>query len=297
MAMSVRLWIGVVAAALLGPPGAAAQPGSVITPRSQDDAMAAELDRHGLHAAVGRVVVHVPAGTLSAREATEFARRLNRELDALEAYAHAPRPWQRKLAKLDYYFPPAMFVSHTPWQEGRVFISFPRIGNGEAPTLHEAAHAVLMPSREFVAAHPELFDDNAPPSTWLYEGLVEYVALALGKERHVADGDPLHIGSIDEIDARCVEILGTPLGAEIAPFIGAAGEPAGLVSRERRRELAPPFSACTTSFNKYLVELFGLDAVIDLFPTPHPEAALEALAHKSAADLRADWRKKIGATP
>jgi hypothetical protein len=190
-----------------------------------------------------------------------------------------------------------MFVSYTQPLVGRVFISFPRLGRGDAPTLHETVHAVLAPSSEYVSAHPEIIDDAAPAPSWLFEGLAHYVGSSVAVELGVRDGDPLKLGTLEEIDANCAKALATPAGEEIEPFIGVPGEPEGLVSRARRLALAPPFYACSASFDKYLAGLLGLDAVIDLLAASDSQMALEAVAHESVASLRAHWRKTIGAPP
>jgi hypothetical protein len=297
MAIGARFRLVSIAAAILGVSGVAAQPSdSLVTSRNAEDALVAALEQ-GVLATAGRVVVHVPADTLSAGEAEALAARLNRGLEAVEAYTHTPHAWQRKLARLDYYFPPSMFVSYTQPLVGRVFISFPRLGRGDAPALHETVHAVLAPSVEYVSAHPEIIDDTAPEPSWLVEGLAHYVGSSVAAELGVRDGDPLKLGTLGEIDANCAKALATPAGAEIEPFIGAPGEPEGLVSRARRLELAPAFYACSASFNKYLAGVLGLDAVIDLLVASDSQTTLERVAHGRVASLRADWRKAIGAPP
>jgi hypothetical protein len=298
MAMAACFCLAVVAATAWSAHRVTAQPSdSLVTSRSTEDAMAAALDEQGLRAAVGRVVVHVPAGTLSTHEAQALATTLNRGLDAIETLTHTPHAWQRKLARLDYYFPPGMFVSYTQPLVGRIFISFPRLGRGDAPTLHETVHGVLAPSGEYISAHPEIIDAAAPAPVWLFEGLAHYVGSSVAAELGVRDGDPLQLGALAEIDPNCAKALATPVAAQILPFIGAPGVPEGLISRARRLELAPPFYVCAASFNKYLVGLLGLDAVIDLLPAADSQTALEEAAHEGVAALRADWRKAICAPP
>ncbi len=275
-----------------------AQPAdSVVPSQSAETAVTTALEQHGTRAAAGRVVVYVPADTLSAADAEGLAARLDRGLEAIEAYTDTPHAWQRKAASIAYYFPPNMFVSYTQPLLDRVFISFPRLGNGDAPLLHETVHAVLAPTAEYMKAHPELIDDTAPPPVWLAEGLAYYVGGSVAAKLGVRDGDPLNVGPLEEVDATCAKALGTPAGAEIAPFIGTAGQPEGLVSRARRRELAPPFYACAGSFTKHLVGLLGVNAVIDLLVPFDTQAALEAATAKRLAVLQTEWRGAIGARP
>ena len=298
MAMRARFGLVALAVAVRCAPGVTAQPSdSLAATRSGEDAIVTALNQQGTRAESGRVVVHVPADTLSADEAQALAARLNRGLEAIESHTHSPHAWQRRLAQLDYYFPPSMFVSYTQPLLARVFISFPRLGRGDAPTYHETVHAVLAPSMEYLRAHPEALDDTTPPPVWLFEGVATFVGGTVAAQLGVRDGDPLKVGPLDELDANCAQALATPVGAQIVPFIGAPGQPEGLVSRERRLEVAPPFYMCAASFTKYVSGRIGLDAVIDLLPAADSRVALEAATHEGIAALRADWRKAIGAPP
>ncbi len=201
-----------------------------------------------MRAATNRAVVWVPRDTLSRDEAQALAERLAGGVEAIDEFLHAPRPWQRPPGAIEYYFHPAMFISHANAVESRVFISFPRIADGTAAFLHETTHALLFPSPSFLAT----YEGEEEEIAWLVEGLPTYVAKAVAEQTGFAEGNPFPIGSIDEIDCDLRASLATPVGAEIAPFIGALGTPAGLNSRERRSEVAPAFYACGASFSKFL---------------------------------------------
>jgi 3-keto-disaccharide hydrolase len=270
-------------------------PADVIDFSARDDAMAAAVDADGVRVQAGRVVVHLPSGALSSDEGRALAEKLNRGLDALEAFTHAPHAWQRPLAELHYYFHPTLFVSHADAPNDRLFISLPRLKNGEAPILHEAVHVLLYPSKEFLAAHLELDDHDAPSPTWLFEGVADYVAFTVAAQTGIVEGDVLNTGGVEAADANCAKALAQPVGAEIAPFIGGVGEPEGLSLRSRRLELAPPFYECAASLTKYLIDAHGIDAVIDLIVASDHAAALQELAGLDVAALRAAWRKAIGA--
>jgi hypothetical protein len=293
----MRILVGLLVLVLGMRVGAQPQaPSDSINFNVRDDAMAAAVDADGSRVQAGRVVVHVPSGTMPGDEARELAAKLDRGLDALEAFTHSPHAWQRRLTELHYYFHPSLFVSHSDAANDRLFISFPRLQSGEAPILHEAVHVLLYPTKEVLAAHPEFEDENAEVATWLWEGLADYVAFTVAAQTGIVEGDVLHTGGAETAHLTCAKALAQPVGAEIAPFMGSVGEPEGLSLRSRRAELAPPFYACAMSFTKFLVDEHGIDAVIDLMIASHV-AALEKLAGRDVASLRAAWRQAIGAPP
>jgi hypothetical protein len=276
---------------------ALAQPAAdTFDPRSRDEAHVARLSGdNGASATAGRVTVYVPAGALSGEELTALAEKLNRGFTGLVAFTHSPRSWQRVPSNVSYYFHAEMLISHADPERDRLFIAFPRLQNGEAPLLHEAVHVLLSPSAEHLRAHPEFLDETTEWSDWLYEGIASYVGESVAAETGIVEGDPIGWGKLAEVDARCATASSTPVGAEVLPFIGAPGIPAALLSRSRRLEVAPPFYACATSFTKFLVAAIGIDAVLDSMSTPASEDAIAAAAGKSMDQLRADWRRAIGA--
>jgi len=249
----------------------------------------------GAHASAGRITVHVPAGAMSNEELAGLAERLNRGFDGLVSFTHSPRAWQRVPEKVDYYFHADLFISHADPLAGRVFIAFPRLENGQAPVLHEATHVLLFPSREYGAAHPEIFDPSIKGSTWLGEGLPSYVGFSVARQTGIVEGDPLSGSTLDDVDAICAQSLASPVGAEIEPYIGAPGEPAALSSRARRLEVAPGFYACATSFAKFVAERIGVVALVDSLIALDSEAQIAKSAGIGVDALRAAWRKKIDA--
>ena len=273
-------------------PGVRAQlPSDALDPAALDRERVAFLTANGVRAATSRVVVWVPPSTLSRDEAQALAERLTSGVEAIEEFLHAPRPWQRSPGTAEYFFPPMMFISHANAADGRVFISFPRIADGTAAFLHETTHALLFPSQSFLATY-EGEEEEVP---WLVEGLPTYVAKAVAQQTGFAEGNPFPIGSIGELDSTCARALATPVGAEIAPFIGALGTPAGLNSRERRSEVAPAFYACGASFRKFLAGLIGIEGLVDLMVEPVVHPGIEKRAGKSMERLRAEWRERISA--
>jgi len=257
----------------------------------------ASLTNEGVATTVGRAIVHLPRGAMSADDALVLATRLNRSIDAIDAFTHSPRAWQRNPARIDYYFPPSQFISYAKPVSAQVFIALPRLLTGGAPLLHETAHVLLSPSAEFIVAHGGRFDSEDDGRAWLVEGIATYVAMSASKAANIPEGDPLDVGAIDQLDARCATALATPVAAEVLPFIGVAGAPDALESATRRAEVAPAFYGCSASFNKFLAGRVGLDALIGLMIAEDSQAQLEKLAGRNVEALRADWRRRIGASP
>jgi hypothetical protein len=285
-------WLLVVGGSALAQP-----PEGNIDVSGRDEGYVATLSgAGGASATSGRIGVYVPAGAMSTAELQELADSLSRGFDALVELTHSPRSWQRLPSRVSYYFHAEMWISHADQENDRVFIAFPRLQSGVAPLLHEAAHVLLYANAEYVAAHPELFDESGDAlSIWLIEGLASYAGESAAKLTGVHEGDPLGSGTLDEVDAKCAAAASTPVGAEVLPYVGAPGSPEALLSRARRLEVARPFYACATSFTKFLVGAAGIDAVVDALYARDPEAAIAAAAGKSIESLRADWRKAIGA--
>ena len=255
--------------------------------------MIASLTDDGVATTVGRVVVHVPRGAMSADDARSLAARLDKSIDALDAFTRSPRAWQRNPARIDYYFHPGESVSYAEPVFAQVFIALPRLQRGGAPLLHETAHVLLSPSADFIAAHGGRFAAKDDERAWLIEGIATYVAMSVSKAANIPEGDPLDVGSIDQLDARCATALATPVAAEVLPFIGVAGAPDALGSVTRRAEVAPAFYRCSASFNMYLAGRVGLDALISLMIADDSQAKLEQLAGHSVEALREDWRRRI----
>ena len=196
------------AALLLVCLAARAQPPSdTLDAAALDRERVAFLTANGVRAATSRAVVWVPPDTLSHDEAQALAETLAGGVEAIDEFLHAPRPWQRPPGAVEYYFHPAMFISHANAVESRVFISFPRIADGTAAFLHETTHALLFPSQSFLATY-EGEEEEVP---WLVEGLPTYVAKAVAEQTGFAEGNPFPIGSIEEIDATCARALATPV--------------------------------------------------------------------------------------
>src|SRR5262249_25955370 len=120
-------------------------------------------------------------------------------------------------------------------------------------------------------------------------------AMSVSRATGVAEGDPLKVGRLGELDRRCAAALDTPVGAEVLPFIGVSGAPQALGSVQRRPLVAPAFYACAASFNKYLAGRIGIDGLVGLMAAKDAQARFEQLTGRPLAELTADWRRQIGA--
>ncbi|MEO8463867.1 MAG: hypothetical protein ABI640_00870 [Gammaproteobacteria bacterium] len=262
-----------------------------------ENAMIASLTNDGFATTVGRAVVHMPRDAMSFDEARALATELNEGIEALEAFTRSPRAWQRDPARIDYYFHPSNFVSYARPVFALVFVSLSRLLSGSAPLLHETAHVLLSPRADFILARGARFDPQHDGPVWLIEGIATFVAMSVSKSAGVLEGDPLNVGRFEQLDRRCATALGTPVGDEVLPFIGAVGAPEALGSVQRRPLVAPAFYACSASFNKYLAGRIGLDALVGLMAAKDARAQFEKLAGRDVAELRADWRRGIEAGP
>ena len=273
----------------------AAAPSDRIDVADRETEMVTLLTNEGDKFGSGRVVVHLPRGALPKREAEALAERLNKGLDALEAFTGSPHLWQRQPDRIDYFFHHDLSVSYARSEPNRVFVALERVREGGAPLLHETTHVILYPTASFIAATPALLDEQHEAPVWLSEGIATYVGKSVAVKLGVAEGDPMNVGSLEQLDARCAAALAAPAGAEFASYIGGVGAPAALGSRERRAQVGPGFYGCSASFTKFLTDTVGIEAVIDLLPAIDPPAALERLVGKPVDAIRADWRNAIGA--
>jgi hypothetical protein len=262
-----------------------------------ENAMIAALTRDGFATTVGRAVVHVPRDAMSADEARALAAELNEGIEAIEAFTRSPRAWQRDPARIDYYFYPGEFISYARPAFALVFMSLSRLRSGRAPLLHETAHVLLSPSTDFVLARGARFDMENDGPVWLIEGIATFVAMSVSSSAGFPEGDPLNAGRFEQLDRRCAAALATPVGDEVLPFIGVVGAPAALGSVERRPIVAPGFYACAASFNKYLAGRIGLDELVGLMAAKDAQARFEKLTGRGVGALRADWQRRIGASP
>ena len=250
--VSLCSWVGAgLAGHALAQPAAPSDRSDVV---HRETEMVTLLSNEGDKFGSGRVVVHLPRGALPKREAEALAERLNRGLDALEAFTGTPHLWQRQPDRIDYFFHHDLSVSYARSEPNRVFVSLQRLQEGGAPLLHETTHVVLYPTASFIATTPALLDERHEAPVWLSEGIATYVGKSVAAKLGIPEGDPLDVGSLAQLDARCAAALASPAGAEFASYIGGVGAPAALGSREGRAQVGPGFYGCSASFTKFLTE-------------------------------------------
>ncbi len=204
-------------------------------------------------------------------------------------------PWSRLGdRRITYYISPDSFISHATG-DGAVLISWRRVENSTAPVKHEALHELLQPpapywSEEYTDTIVAREVERTWPM-WLTEGLPDYLAARIEREHGLREGDVFGNGGLLRVDQSCREREKTDNRAIVEQYIPGRGYPAELFTN-RRREVAPLFYGCSSSFVKYLVERYGLPAVVGLLPQKDPLAALEKIAGTTASNLRASWRRE-----
>jgi hypothetical protein len=187
---------------------------------------------------------------------------------------------------VEYYFHPAMFISHANAVEGRVFISFPRIADGTARSCTKRRTRCCSRHRAFSRTY-EGEEEEVP---WLVEGLPTYVAKAVAEQTGFAEGKSrFPIGSIEEIDATCARFSRDAGGCRDRAVPSAPlGTPAGLSSTERRSEVVSAFYACAASFSKFLAGVIGIEGLVDTHGGARRASGIERRAGKSMDRLRAN---------
>lgn len=89
------------------------------------DSLNDRLQHSGIRVAEKRVVAWFPRDSLSGEQMQRFADTLNKGVAAIEAYIHAPLPWQVYSSRSTYtfYFRPDKFISHAS-SKGYIAIPF-----------------------------------------------------------------------------------------------------------------------------------------------------------------------------
>ena len=133
-------------------------------------------------------------------------------------------PWQAvRDEKLLFYVSDDQFISHAT-SGGVVLIQLPRLRDGRAPFLHEAAHALLARPVARGGAPPQdrATQDRliATRPQWLVEGIADFLAQTAAQAAGVSEGDVFDIGGLDRVDHTCGTRLSIPKGEETGRYIG-----------------------------------------------------------------------------
>jgi hypothetical protein len=210
-----------------------------------------------------------------------------------------------------FYVSDDQFVSHAA-SGGVVLIQLPRLRDGRAPFLHEAAHALLARPITGGGAPPRLDSATqdrliATRPQWLTEGIADLLAQTAAQMAGVSEGDVFDIGGLEKVDRTCATRLATPTGEEIVRYIGALGAPTALFTTDRFK-IAPIFYACAFSYTKFLAAQIGLQELIALMELQSrlnrstdpfsigPDGVLprvETLTGKPTEKLQAEWLKHV----
>lgn len=279
------------------PPAGEARPLRI---RNDDSARVAALHSSGVSVQGRRVAAWFPRDSVPEPQMRALVDELDAALPALQRFLGAPYPWQRLgERRIVYYFAPGQFVAHT--QDSAVFVALSRLRTGTAPLLHETVHVLTLPSTPYypweLADSAEVERVRARHPLWFAEGYADYAAKAVAAALPFDEGDVLQTGTHAQVDSICAARLRGPRGAEVARFIGAGGVLESLFTTERR-EVAPTFYACGSSFTKFLAERTSPQFLASLFPhiiPGHFEGRIRERTGRTLPDLRAEWLQRIGA--
>lgn len=262
-----------------GPQGPQALPSG-----AADAERVAGLMKNGVRLETDRITAWFSPEAMPPEDMKLLLDRMKNGLEALEAFLHAPRPWQDPpRRRVEYFFVSGpFFVPHVNLMR-QVMIPVVRLRDGQAPILHETTHALLS------------LPQGRRPLAWLTEGLAAYVAKVVSAEAAIHEGDIFELGGVHELDAKCAAGLSSAQGPKIVPFIGAPGNLGVLYAMEPAFLVRQTFYGCAASFTKFLVDRLGIERVVDLLPEADPHKKLEGLAGMKLAALRSSWAAKIGA--
>lgn len=251
---------------------------------ADDTARINRLTSSGVRLEAGRVIAWFPTGVMTPEEMQSLTDRLQKGVEALEAFLHVPRRWQDTSAhRIDYFFDSgAFFIPHATTSR-QVLVPVLRLRDGKAPILHETTHALLTPPQ------------GRRPLAWLTEGLATYVAKSVSAVSGIREGDTFELGEVQDLDAKCAASVSVEPGPRILPFIGAPGNLPALYAMEPAFQVRQTFYGCAASFTKYLVDRLGIERVVDVLPEADPHKELERLTHEKMTALRSAWAAKIGA--
>lgn len=262
-----------------GPHGPQGLPSAAV-----DAERVAGLMKDGVRLETDRITAWFSPGAASPEDMKLLLDRMKKGLEALEAFLHAPRPWQDPpRPRVEYFFVSGPFFVPHANPKRQVMIPVVRLRDGQAPILHETTHALLS------------LPQGRRPSAWLSEGLAAYVAKAVSAETAIHEGDIFELGGVDELDGKCAAGLSSAQGPKVLPFVGAPGNLSALYALEPAFVVRQTFYGCGGSFTKFLVDRLGIERVVDLLPEADPHKTLEGVAGAKMAALRSSWAAKIGA--
>ena len=289
---------------------ASQQPAQRLDWSADDGRRISDLHEHGRRTEGKMAVLWSPAGVLDDGASAQLIERLDKGIAALRQLigTHA---WQEvRDEKLRFYVSDDQFVSHAT-SGGVVLIQLPRLRDGRAPFLHEAAHALLARPIARGGAPPldSATQDRliATRPQWLVEGIADHLAQTAAQMAGVSEGDVFDIGGLGKVDHTCATRMATATGKEIGRYIGVLDAPTALFTTDRF-EIAPIFYACAFSYTKFLAAQIGLQELIALMELQSrvnratdpisigPDGVLprvETLTGKPTEKVQAEWLKHV----
>lgn len=258
----------------------------------EDSARISYLVENGIQIKKGKVLAWFPKDSLSAKQMNGLLDTINMGIDAAEKFIEAPLAWQWRQTKEPYtiYFSIDTFISHAAG--GYVAISFWRTKQGKAPWLHEVIHEMLNAKADDSIPIKE-WKENMPQ--WLVEGLPEYVAREIYKQRSWSYYDIHRNKTHNNADSACKADLRNENGKSALTYIAKRGGMAELQGKDRRL-YAPAFYHCSCSFVKYLSENKGIVPIINSFSaSPYVQQELERSINSSLNIMKSAWLEKLQA--
>ena len=272
-------------AAVIVPAAAAAQADVA----AFDDSVSARLRRGGERHEMRRAVLWIERGALDSAAVAEFARLADRGVDELE------RSLGRRLdrahygeAKVHYFVSDSVAESHVyggyehaRYRRPYVYLSARRVRRRRAPYLHETTHLLA----------------RGAGSLSLREGLAQYAEATVaerggGYTPHLFDRE----GNAG-IDRQAGELLASPAGQGVLPWIGTDAAPrggAGGVPRFLSDSAArAAFHVLSYSYTKFLVERVGLRTFLAIYAAANVDAALRESTGRESTEWKRAWLAAI----
>ncbi len=256
--------------------------------RSEDRDRISQLTAQGTLVQAGRVKAWFPKDSLSTDRMNGIVDTLNLGITFAQEFVESPKEWQQfSDSVINYYFFPENFISHTT-DKAQILIPFWRIKNSKAPWLHETMH-ILFRSTKGNWNETSTVNAYFNRPLWLAEGLADYSAFTIAHRSGLPIFDIQNIGGYLSMDSVCATRIKSVKGEKVLEYIGKEGSMRELFGNDRR-EYAPTFYACSCSFTKYLVEVYGLKNQINAnaeFEREQP--TIEEYTGKTMKQLKQEW--------
>jgi hypothetical protein len=228
------------------------------------------LRRRGVRIDGERATVWFESGRLSDGEARRFAGEVNQGIDHLAGWLGV----RLKPGRIRYYIGSGIDISHA--YARAVFLPLRRVLERSAPYLHETTH-ILAPC------------DASP--LWFSEGLASYAQSYVSENLGGYDGRVFSRDGNRSIDLDARDWLARIEGQAVLPFIGAAGEPPGIV--EDRSGVAEPFYVLAQSFVKFVAEQAGVKAISSLTSAPNFEECIIEATSMTSDEWKRRWLEAL----